>query len=211
MGRIAFKKNRLRQKSEDSWLSGLTFKQISQGERELAIIKTRSGREDLEEVVVLSEDLEDWCGRFSLEFGNSISPDSMNWKKEAGRVAEMHGGIREGQQLFEKVIESHRVLVMIWPWNDKIHATFKKVLVKIPDEPRLDERISCSEVAVCNLEVATDILIINRSDFGLGCYINTRDSIDVGGKIHIEGYGEYIIRWIVSIDIGSILLGMEKV
>ena len=105
-----------------------------------AVVEHRDETPDYEEVVLLKKDLPDWIKALSGKLGpplisteefetRHISEDSLASKIDhALEIADPYGGIGEGQTLYLGVYDFTEVLIMIWPWQDNVNVTLKKLI-----------------------------------------------------------------------------------
>lgn len=105
-----------------------------------AIVEFRDDTSDYEEIVLLKNDLPGWIKAISGKIGLplisteeyetlGISEESLATKIDhALELADPFGGIGEGQTLFLGVYDFTEVLIMIWPWQDNVKVTLKKVI-----------------------------------------------------------------------------------
>lgn len=106
-----------------------------------AILECRDDTSDYEEVVLLNKDLPGWIKALSEKLGLplisteeyetlGITEGSLASKIDhALDLAHPYGGIGEGQTLYHGVYDFTGVLVMIWPWQDNVKVTLKKVII----------------------------------------------------------------------------------
>jgi hypothetical protein len=106
-----------------------------------AILERRDDTPDYEEVVLPKKDLPDWIKALSEKIGlplisteeyetMGISEDSLASKIDhALELADPYGGIGEGQTLYHGRYDRTEVLIMIWPWQDNVKVTLKKVII----------------------------------------------------------------------------------
>ena len=105
-----------------------------------AIVEHRDDTSEYEEVVFLKKDLPGWIKALSEKLGlplisteeyesRHISEDSLASKIDhALEIADPYGGIGEGQTLYLGVYDFTEVLIMIWPWQDNVNVTLKKLI-----------------------------------------------------------------------------------
>ncbi len=106
-----------------------------------AIKEIRTNSENYEEIVFFNKDVSEWLKILTEKLGapllstdQKVTETSSNKiyssKKDAAfEAANSHGGIRENQILYYGSYKSQKLLIMIWPWQDNLHTTLKKVLV----------------------------------------------------------------------------------
>ena len=106
-----------------------------------AIVERRDDTSEYEEVVFLKKDLQGWIEALSEKLGlplistedvetRHLSEDSLASKIDhALELADPFGGIGDGQTLFHGRYDNTEVLIMIWPWQDNVNVTLKKIII----------------------------------------------------------------------------------
>jgi len=106
-----------------------------------AILECRDDTSDYEEVVLLKKNLPDWMKALSGKLGLPListeeyeilgftEGSSATKIEHALDLASPYGGIGEGQTLYHSVYDFTGVMIMIWPWQDNVKVTLKKVIM----------------------------------------------------------------------------------
>jgi hypothetical protein len=106
-----------------------------------SIKQLRENSDSYEEIVIFNKDISEWNKILIQKLGPPLVPDGINenvWssdeispmeKDAALDKANSCGGIRGNQTLYYGTYESQKLLIMIWPWQDNVHTTLKKVVV----------------------------------------------------------------------------------
>lgn len=118
----------------------MKLKDLIENELLDAIVERRDDTPDYEEVVLLKKDLPGWIKALSGKIGPplitteeykalGITEGSLASKMErALELADPLGGISEGQTLYLGEYDYTEVLIMIWPWQDNVNVTLKKII-----------------------------------------------------------------------------------
>jgi len=98
-----------------------------------SIENIRTSSEFYEELVFLIEDSSELHDSIISKLGAEIKSASDN--PESGmtapaiNIAETNGGIDENQFLYGGIVDSIKIVIMIWPWQDNEHLTIKKFII----------------------------------------------------------------------------------
>jgi hypothetical protein len=106
-----------------------------------SIKETRESSAKYEEVVFFSKDVSSWNRILTEKLGHPLatseefeientSKEILSSRKDAAlKLADSFGGISKGQTLYHGTYNLTEILIMIWPWQDKVHVTLKKVII----------------------------------------------------------------------------------
>ncbi len=103
----------------------MDLKQIIERFSALNIHEKRRIEEEYAEIVVLTKEIDKWSQAASEFFGPAIKPSGAKPDKNALKLTQAYGGIRDNQTLFKIELEGKVALAMFWPWQDGIHTTLK--------------------------------------------------------------------------------------
>ncbi|MCP4652578.1 MAG: hypothetical protein GY858_04250 [Candidatus Omnitrophica bacterium] len=96
----------------------------------LAICEQRAEEEDYNELIFFSKDLEQWYDIFVEFLGDPAKPAGVEPCDKDLVITDEYGGICGNQTLFYKEFDEGVVVVMLWPWQDKVHTTLKVIFLK---------------------------------------------------------------------------------
>jgi hypothetical protein len=102
--------------------------QLLQQAEHLSVHERRRFCDDYAEFVVLADHAADWEKLFITHLGPPTKKAGINPSTEDQLLAQRFGGIGRGQTMFVKKEDEHVLLVMFWPWQDRLHITIKVIL-----------------------------------------------------------------------------------
>lgn len=91
----------------------------------LRIYGKRIAADDFLELVIFSQEIQQWSQILSSVLGPPVKPAGMKPTQEHLKVTEESGGIWDNQTLFEKDFQDYKVIAKFWPWQDDVHTTLK--------------------------------------------------------------------------------------
>ena len=101
-----------------------------------SIKKVRIKNDDYEELVFFAKHGINLQNLLTEKLGPVIKgekPNASPFEKEiiekAIGIANSNGGIDDDQFLYGGIVESFKIVIMIWPWQDNEHLTIKKFIV----------------------------------------------------------------------------------
>ena len=96
----------------------------------LDVHENRREEPEYRELVVYAKDVASWEKVFEEALGPAAKPPGSKATEEHEMMTDEYGGIEKTQTLYLKQDDSALTLVMLWPWQDKIHVTVKMVFLK---------------------------------------------------------------------------------
>ena len=104
------------------------------GDKLKASIKNvRTSDENYEELVFLTVNSSGLHDILIKKLGVDIKSESDNpetgMTEKAIEIAKTNGGIDDNQFLYGGIVESIKIVIMIWPWKDNEHLTIKKFII----------------------------------------------------------------------------------
>jgi hypothetical protein len=96
----------------------------------LDVHETRREEPEYRELVVYAKDIASWNKIFEEALGQAAKPSGSKATAEHATMTDEYGGIEKTQTLYLKQDKSALTLVMLWPWQDKVHVTVKIVFLK---------------------------------------------------------------------------------
>ncbi|NOG44940.1 MAG: hypothetical protein HND50_06900 [Calditrichaeota bacterium] len=97
-----------------------------------SIKKVRINNDKYEELIFLNKESTNLHDFLSQKLGSAINgnPNDGNVMRDTAiEIANSNGGIDDDQFLYGGEIESTKIVLMIWPWQDNEHLTIKKFIV----------------------------------------------------------------------------------
>lgn len=91
----------------------------------LKIHANRAATDDYYEAVFFSKDTAEWDKAIADILGAAVKPSKAKPSKDDLKITDSYGGIQASQTLFKKDFESHSIIAMFWPWQDRAHTTLK--------------------------------------------------------------------------------------
>jgi hypothetical protein len=95
----------------------------------LDIFEKRYDSEEYCELVFFLKDIDVWVKNLSDFLDLPLKPVGVKPTDLHHELTEPYGGIRSDQTLFCKDFAQEKIIVMFWPWNDKVHVTLRMVRV----------------------------------------------------------------------------------
>ena len=90
---------------------------------DLVVKEVRSEKKDSAELVIPTDNVDKWHRALEKLLGNPIYSDTD--KENMTNMAKAFGGLREGQCMYYR----EGILVMVWPWNNGLFSTLKKIIL----------------------------------------------------------------------------------
>ena len=103
----------------------MTLQDIVKKFGSLTISQTRQLTDEYGEFVVFNKDMKEWNSLFADTLGLAVKPVGEKPSSEDLKITEKFGGIFPAQTLFRKNFDDQTIIVMVWPWGDGKHTTFK--------------------------------------------------------------------------------------
>jgi len=99
-----------------------------------SIKKIRTSTDNYEELVFLAEKSSNLHEMLTEKLGvvikNGSDKSETGMLETAIEIANSNGGIDDDQFLYGGVVDSTKIVIMIWPWQDNEHLTVKKFIIK---------------------------------------------------------------------------------
>jgi len=103
----------------------MEFEKLINRLKNIAFQEIRVQSADYFEAVVVKEKLSELGMNLSGVFGSPVWPGSGSLPKEASKVIDEFGGIRDNQTLYYFRENEAVFFTMLWPWNDGERVTLK--------------------------------------------------------------------------------------
>lgn len=94
----------------------------------LRIRETRARRDDYEEHVIYTIDIEQWNIVLKEILGPPVKPAGVVPTIDDLVACQKYGSILKNQVLFKKTFGDTMLIAMLWPWMDGLHTTLKLCL-----------------------------------------------------------------------------------
>ncbi len=91
----------------------------------LVMVESRQIQDDYVEVVFLNAELQAWQKHLEMFLGPALKPAGHAPEARHELMAKPYGGIRTGQTLYGKEFGPHRIVALLWPWQDNMNTTLK--------------------------------------------------------------------------------------
>jgi len=114
----------------DGGVDRMKAKEIIDRCAQLEVYQRRRITDEYAELVFYNKDLAQWDTIMTDILGPTVCPAGTEPTPEDTQLTSDYGGITSQQTLYRKDFHDHRVIVMLWPWNDQAHTTLKIIVLK---------------------------------------------------------------------------------
>ena len=103
----------------------MDFIELIKDVRVVPCVTLRADNEDFFEAVILNGSVGALCVKLEKFFGQPAMPSKNKLSDKVEKTVKLFGGINPGQTLYYWGEGDSAIFVMLWPWQDKTHTTFK--------------------------------------------------------------------------------------
>jgi hypothetical protein len=105
----------------------MTFDELLKKVDQIKCIEKRATAVDGCEIVIATDELKQLNEILNSYFGPPQKMQGGQFSSEAEEYAEPYGGVRSGQTLYFRIVETGLELALLWPWGNGMSLTVKVI------------------------------------------------------------------------------------